>query len=166
MVLVEDECRVEYESGIQGIWHQKGKYPSIKVEQIRKAVSYYGALNLKTGKCHLRDTDWQNSKETVLFLTSLEKRYKGKKVLLIWDGAPSHRGEVKKYLSIPDKKWQLEIEYFPPYSPHLNPQEKVWKKARSKTTHNSELSFEEKTYAFFKYVKSNKFKSNFLKKYA
>lgn len=166
MVLVADECRVERESGLQHIWYQKGKYPTIRVDQKKEAVSFYGALDVKTGECHIRDSQWQSSKETVQFLIKLGRIYKGKKVLLVWDGAPSHRGEVKDFLAIKDKKWHLELMCFPPYSPDLNPQEKVWKEARKHITHNSEEEFEDKVYAFFKFIQSTKFKTNFLQKYA
>ena len=166
MVLVEDECRVERESGLQKIWYQRGRYPDIKVDQQKEAISYYGALNVKTGKCHIRDTDWQNSVETVQFLLRLERIYQGKKVLLIWDGAPWHRGKVKEYLAIGEKKWQLELMYFPPYSPDMNPQEQVWKEGRKHTTHNQEKTFKEKTWNFFNYIRKTKFKTNFLEEYA
>ena len=69
------------------------------------------------------------SKNTVDVLRGLERAYPGKEVLLLWDGAPWHRGEVRKYLAEP-QKWQLEIMYFPAYHPDLNPQEHVWKEAR------------------------------------
>ena len=166
MVLVADECRVKRESDLQSIWYKKGQYPTIKVDQKREAVSFYGALNIKTGQCHLRDSPWQRSTETVQFLIKLEGIYQGKKVLLIWDGAPSHRGKVKDYLRSTNKKWQLELMYFPAYSPDLNPQEQVWKKARKHITHNSEEEFEDKTRRFFNFIRSTKLKTNFLKKYA
>src|SRR5205807_3985618 len=99
VVLVGDECRVDKESGIKRIWYPRGEYPEIKVEQEKEAVSFYGALNVKTGKQSVRRIiGRQNSANTVLFLEQLEKEYQRMDVLLIWDGAPSHRGEVIVYL--------------------------------------------------------------------
>ena len=166
MVLVEDESKVQKESGIGSIWYQKGQYPDIKVSQEKKALSFYGALNVKTGKCHIMDSLRQKSKYTVEFLRRLENSYKGKRVLLIWDGAPWHRGEVKTYLKKEtEKKWKLEIMYFPPYSPDFNPQEHIWKEAKSKTTKNSEDDFDTKLLNFRNYIIKTKFKTNFLSKY-
>jgi len=48
--LVSDECRIQKESGITSIWYQRGKYPEIKVEQVKQALSFYGALDVKTGR--------------------------------------------------------------------------------------------------------------------
>lgn len=164
MVLVEDECRVQRKSGVKSIWYRKGTYPTIKVDQEKEGRSFYGALDVKTGRCHVWDCDKQNSKATVCFLRQLEDYYSGKHVLLIWNGAPSHRGEVKSYL-IERKQWYLELLYFPPYSPDLNPQEHVWKQAKQETTHNSEDSFDNKLYKFRQYLVHTKFTTNFLKKY-
>lgn len=166
MVLVSDESKVQKESGIKSIWYRKGKYPDIKVSGEKKALSFYGALNVTTGKCHVMDTQRQTSKYTVEFLRRLESCYPSKRVLLIWDGAPWHRGEVKKYLKREtEKKWHLEIMYFPPYSPDFNPQEHVWKETKDQTTKNSEEDFDTKLLKFRKYITKTKFKTNFLTKY-
>lgn len=165
MVLVEDECRVKRESGLKSIWYPQGQYPDIKVDQNKEAMGFYGALNVETGKEHVMPAPRQVSQYTVQFLRRLEKIYRGQKVLIIWDGAPWHRGKVRSYLKEEDKRWQLELMCFPAYSPDLNPQEGVWKQARQETTHNSELSFEDKTYNFYKYLISHRFKTNFLNKY-
>ncbi len=167
MVLVGDECRVEKESGIKSIWYPKGEYPAIEVEQEKEAVSFYGALNVKTGKQSVRRiTGRQNSANTVLFLEQLEDEYQGMDVLLIWDGAPSHRGEVKVYLRRRNKKWRIEIIYFPAYSPDLNPEEKVWKRGKANITHNNEDGFATKVNKFEQYLLQTKFNTNFLRKYS
>lgn len=165
MVLVADECRVERESGTTLVWYPKGTKTNIKVDQEKEAISFYGALNVKTGDCHVLDAPIQNSFYTVRFLRKVERMYPGKKVLLIWDGAPSHRGEVKDYLREKNKKWWLELLNFPPYSPDLNPQEPVWKEGRKYVTHNNEDGFEEKALKFYQFLVKTKFKTNFLEKY-
>jgi len=49
------------------------------------------------------------------------KKYLGKReVILIMDNAPSHKS---KDLKVPEG---IEIEYLPPYSPELNPVERVF----------------------------------------
>ena len=77
------------------IWYPKGKQPTIAVEQEKETVSFYGAVNVATGKEVVYKTVRQTSEYTVAFLRKLEKMYQSKKVLLIWDGAPWHRGKVK-----------------------------------------------------------------------
>jgi len=87
-------------------------------------------------------------------------------VLLIWDGAPSHRGKVKKYLARRNLRWHLEITYFPAYSPDLNPEEKVWKKGKQKITNNSEDDFLTKVDKFETFLLQTTFNTHFLKKYS
>lgn len=121
---------------------------------------------MKTGKCHIRDFPRQTSYHTTTFLDLLYgvyvKRQKKRKVIMIWDGAPWHRGKVKTYLK--SNKW-LELMYFPPYSPDLNPQEHIWKAGKQQVAHNSELPLEEKALRFYQYIATNRFPSNFMQKY-
>jgi DDE superfamily endonuclease len=73
VVLVEDEAKVQKEANAQGVWYPKGRQAEINVEQKKGGMSYYGALNVKTGKCHLMEFERQLSKNTVQFLKGLEK---------------------------------------------------------------------------------------------
>lgn len=174
MVLVEDEAKVQRESSLKAIWFEKGQQPIIRVDQKKEGQSFYGALDIKLGKCHLWDlAGKQNSANTVRFLRQLEDYYQGKDVLLIWDGAPSHRGEVKHYLkelhrqrrTYHKRRWKLQIMYFPPYWPKLNPQEGIWKQGKQHSTHNSEQTYQDKLYNFRQFIINTKFKTNFLNKY-
>ena len=167
MVLVEEECRVARESNVAAIWYEQGKYPEIRVDKKREGRSFYGALDVGTGQCHLQEIEGkQVSERTVEFLESLENIYAGKRVLLLWDGAPWHRGKVREYLQRTNKRCWIEILYFPPYSPDLNPQEQIWKVAKGHACHNSESSFSDKLEKFSKYIQGKTFPSNFLEKYA
>src|SRR5208283_3762414 len=97
------------------IWYEKGKYPEIQVDRKREGRSFYGALDVRTGQCPLQEiAGKQVSERTVEFLESLEGLYPGKRVLLIWDGAPWHRGKVKEYLARTHKPFWIELLYFPP----------------------------------------------------
>lgn len=109
------------------------------------------------------ETLWQNSYYTTVFLDRIRQEYLGQKILLLWDGSPVHRGKVKEYLRGKD---DIEIMYFPPYSPELNPQEHVWRETRRGVSHNHEIfKFEQLTNKFYNFLMDNTFKSNFLNKY-
>lgn len=146
------------------MWYQKGKEPVIKTTGERKKRSFYGALNLKTGKVHVHDCEWENQEETVVFLRKIRQIYPKRKILLLWDGAPWHKGNrMRQYLR---KTKNLELMRFPPYSPELNPQEHVWKNVRNNVSHNHETkNFEDLIYRFKQYMFKMNFKSSFLKKY-
>jgi transposase len=59
------------------------------------------------------------------FLRVLLRKIRGK-VLVIWDGAPIHKGQViRDYLARGAAK-RLHLERLPGYAPDLNPDEGVW----------------------------------------
>jgi hypothetical protein len=55
-----------------------------------------------------------------LFLSELAKNFNNKKVILVMDGAGWHHS---KELKIPTN---FTLLYLPPYSPELNPIERLW----------------------------------------
>ena len=63
--------------------------------------------------------------DVVRFLRHLLRQVEGR-VLVIWDGAPIHRGhEVSAFLATEEGR-RIEVEPLPGYAPELNPDEGVW----------------------------------------
>lgn len=66
-----------------------------------------------------------HSEDVVRFLRVLLRKVRGK-LLLIWDGAPIHRGQpIKDFLRRGATK-RLHLEQLPGYAPDLNPAEGIW----------------------------------------
>lgn len=126
------------ETKTKNVWYQKGQEPIIEAKRKGESINFYGALNMKTGRCSALKTGRQNSQTTIKFLKKLLKIYQNRKIFLIWDGAGWHKSkEIRQFLSETNKgKTKLELFNFPPYSPELNPQEHVWKALRQNITHN------------------------------
>lgn len=126
------------ETKTKNVWHQQGKEPIIEAKRKGESQNFYGALNMKTGKCTATAVDRQNSQTTIKFLKKLLKIYPNKKIFLIWDGAGWHKSkEIREFLSKINKgKTRLELFNFPPYCPEFNPQEHIWKALRQNVTHN------------------------------
>jgi transposase len=61
-----------------------------------------------------------------IFLDSLGKRFSRQHTLLILDGTPNHTTDE---LLIPAN---ITLEFLPPRSPDLNPQENIWDEIREK----------------------------------
>lgn len=164
--MVEDETRVEFEAREDHIWAPKGVYPQVEITQEKKAHCFFGALDVFTGEPIVHESERMVSRETVRLLEKIRSQYqrrmkKKKPVLLIWDGAPWHRGEVRKYLK--GKNW-LELMSFPPYSPELNPQEWIWKEAKKAITNNhEEEDFADLVYKFYRFITQRKFSTKMCK---
>jgi transposase len=79
-----------------------------------------------SGRLLLRVQDHAfRSPEVVRFLQHLLQHTPGK-LLVIWDGAPIHRGKpIKQFLTQGAAK-RLRLEQLPGYAPDLNPDEGIW----------------------------------------
>lgn len=156
IILCEDEMVLSSQTTLQKIWLPKGKYPKVEINQKKENRSFYGFLNMKTEKQHVYKREKQNMYITTEILKKIRKLYKDKKILILWDGAGWHRGsKVQEFIK---KDKNIETIYFPPYSPEENPQEHVWKKGRSKITHNKFIKDIDKVAdEFVNYLRKTKF---------
>ena len=92
----------------------------------REFVYAYGAVSPCAG-----DFDWKicpqmNTQRMSEFLAQVSQRYAGDFVVMIVDGASSHRA---KDLVVPEN---IRLLPLPAYSPELNPQEHLWDEIREK----------------------------------
>lgn len=63
--------------------------------------------------------------DVVRFLRLLLRKVRGK-LLVIWDGAPIHRGQPVKDFLRQGAARRLHLEQLPAYAPELNPDEGIW----------------------------------------
>ena len=65
-----------------------------------------------------------------MFLEEMSKDLGGKEVIMVMDGAGWHKSQD---LKVPTN---IQIVYLPPYSPELNPVERLWQYIKSNTIKN------------------------------
>ena len=82
------------------------------------------------------------------YLKQLSKIFKNEKIVLIMDNASFHKS---KKLKIPEN---IKIEYIPPYSPELNPQERRFEEIK-KFLKNKVFKTIEELYFHIQKSKSN-----------
>ncbi len=138
MIVAGDEASLYLQATLQVVWAAKGETPVVKVDPGRDNVHFYGAVNLQTGQEIVMRTQIMKAVTSVLFLLKLLLAYPDQKILLLWDRAPWHQGPALRDFLVTHP--QLEIFYFPPASPDLNPQEHVWKDARDQISHNHSIN--------------------------
>jgi len=100
----------------------------------RDNTHFYGALNLQTKEEIALRAPKMNAEVFALFLLKLLAAYPDQPILLLWDRAPWHRGKPIRQVLADHPR--LQVLVFPTAAPDLNPQEHVWKEARSKVSHN------------------------------
>src|SRR5215207_277622 len=147
------------------LWAQIGQTPVVRVSPQRDHVHFYGAVNLRTGHELALPTAEMTSETTAAFLRDLLLCYPTQPILLLWDRAKWHKGEAVKQV-IADYA-RLTTVFFPPASPHLNPQEHIWSQARTAVSHNHTFpTFQQLKQAFLQFLSSNLFPFAWLYKYA
>lgn len=135
VILAADEMILTTKTTTQKVWLPQGE--TVRVDVANSSIKrrqVYGFLNLKTGKEHAFKTLKQNMYTTADILKEIRGLYPKQKIVLLWDNAGWHKGSVVQEFIKQDG--HMEVIHFPKYAPEENPQEHVWKRGRSETTHN------------------------------
>lgn len=118
------------------MWAKRGSQPQVKSAPTQEKVAFSGFINPVTGVL-ITSQCLKFNYETMMnsvksFVTTLSEE---KKVLVILDNAPWHKKAVRLMCSDEEYK-QVSFLFLPPYSPELNPIERVWRITRRERTHN------------------------------
>jgi len=119
---------VPWEDDDPVIWHFPG----------RKSVGYFGAVRLRDGRgLFQKETDKFNGVRFWNFIQQLRSLSAegGRGVIVITDNAKYHHANLHKSWREAQAP-EFVLDYLPPYSPELNPIERVWKRTRRKCVHN------------------------------
>lgn len=119
-VLFFDESRFGTHSKIGHGWFKKGTRPRIKVKLGYQNFYLYSAVDHKGGESYSLIMENVNTDCMNVYLQALSTEYSLDKIALIVDGAGWHKS---KRLIIPSN---IKLIYLPPYSPELNPVERLW----------------------------------------
>lgn len=134
VILAGDEASLYLQATLMRVWSVVGQPPLIKCDGSRALTHFYGALNLLTGQETVLRTQIMNSDVSALFLQKVLAAYPHQPILLLWDRAKWHQGQAVK--DVLKANPRLEVLFFPPAAPDLNPQEHVWKATREAVSHN------------------------------
>lgn len=112
--------------------------PVVLHHPTRKSVGYFGAVRLHDGKFLLqREPARFDALTTWNFLRLLRQRSRraGRRVVVIIDDAKHHHATLHAAWRA-EQEPEFLLSYLPPYSPDLNPLERVWKLTRRLCLHN------------------------------
>ena len=114
------------------------KEPVLLHAPTRKSVGYFGAVRLRDGKfIYAREEEKFNAQSCWQFLNQLHHKSlrSAKRVVVILDNAKYHHALLHKAWR-EEVKPRFRLDFLPPYSPELNPIERVWKLTRRLCLHN------------------------------
>lgn len=116
-------------------WIRKGTDKAIETTGSRTRLNLVGGIELgKLSEAVIRQYDTVNGDTIMDFFEQLKGHYNnGSTLHVILDGAGYHRSEEVKERA---KQLNIKLHYLPPYSPNLNPIERLWKVMNEKVRNN------------------------------
>lgn len=102
----------------------------------RKSVAVCGAVCPADDRLVTFSVTPFNAETFQVFLGILLRHARpGRKIILVLDNARFHHARILQ-LWPQEHRSQIQLDFLPPYSPDLNPIERVWKLTRRLCTHN------------------------------
>lgn len=116
-------------------WIQKGIRKEVPANSGRSRINLSGVLDVISHKVLIQEDKMLNAEATISFFRKIEAAYPGKKrVHIFCDNAGYYRNKaVTEYLQIS----KIKLHFLPPYSPNLNPIERLWKWMKERVIYNT-----------------------------
>ena len=132
-----DEGRFGLMPNIGKCWALKGEKPYSEVKPSYKNFYVYASVSPFTGESFSLILPWANTEMMNIYFDKINEKYRHKRLIMIMDQAGWHKS---KDLKIPNN---IKLVYLPPYSPELNPAERLWLWLRKHVCRNRMFESEE-----------------------
>jgi transposase len=141
ILLFGDSAEVSLMPTITRCWTKVGAQRVILTPGVRAQKRWdWGAVDVVTGRTvhltHLRrnNVGFRRLLAAIARTFRLKEHPQRKVVLFVDNDRAHHAKQVRHLLAKYDGR--IRIEWLPPYSPELNPQEDIWRHLRRRVTHN------------------------------
>ena len=134
ILIFMDEATFRMVPTLTRIWAKKGSKPMIPTHDDKRKVVITGGTNPVSGKTHFYLSESASQEAALAFVKQMRRRYPDMEMVILLDGAPSHKANILKEYAKQDKK--IHLKPLPKYAPKLNIQEDIWKWLRKRITHN------------------------------
>lgn len=134
ILIFMDEATFRMVPTLTRIWAKKGSKPMIPTHDDKRKVVITGGTNPVSGKTHFYLSESASQEAALAFVKQMRRRYPDIDMVILLDGAPSHKANILKEYAKQDKK--IHLKPLPKYAPKLNIQEDIWKWLRKRITHN------------------------------
>jgi transposase len=112
------------------------KDPVVLHAPTRKSVALFGAVNIRTGQLVCMTTPVFDADTFDAFLRMLLRHGRRSRLMtVVTDNARYHHAQSSRQFLVGIRE-RLRLDFLPPYSPDLNPIERVWKLLKRHATHN------------------------------
>jgi transposase len=116
-------------------WIKKGVRREIPANTGRARLNLSGIIDVLTHNVLVQEDHTLNAESTICFFQKIEEAYpRQRKVHVFCDNAPYYRNKtVRAWLA----RSKIELHFLPPYSPNLNPIERLWKLMKERVIYNT-----------------------------
>ena len=116
-------------------WIKKGVRKEIQANTGRSRLNLSGALDVVSHNVVIQEDQTLNAESTIRFFQKIEEAYPCKgKIHIFCDNAPYYRNKTVKQYLVTSK---IILHFLPPYSPNLNPIERLWKWMKERVIYNT-----------------------------
>jgi len=151
VVVFEDEASLSNTATVSYSWSKRGEQPKICQPQRKKErKTIFGCVCPHTGELVTQVAEHGNTITFFSFLLAVVQIFHGKKVYMVLDNVRFHHAKRLKPV-LERYKHRIELIFLPPYSPDLNPVERVWWLMRKEITHNRWVKSMEQRIMDFEY---------------
>lgn len=153
-----DSVHPQHQTRLAYGWIKKGERKNIATTAKQFRLNFMGGICLNGHRFVYEQSDKINEESILSFLLKLRKKHKGHfNVHLIWDNAGYHCSKRVRAFA---EEIGIKLHYLPPYSPNLNPIERLWKIMHEHVTYNRYYEkfsdFTEAIKHFFRHVGKKK----------
>jgi transposase len=128
-----DAVHPESQSQAVSGWIKKGECKTLQTTGKQKRLHFVGALAQNSMEIMVREYETIDADAMIRFFQDLEQNQTVGRIHVILDNAAAHRNhKLTEFL----KTSRVRLHYLPPYSPNLNPIERLWKVFRQMTLYN------------------------------
>src|SRR5206468_3983221 len=129
-IVFQDESGVSQRPPVRRTWAPRGETPvlihAFNWAKLSLAVGLAFRWDFRRSGLFFQTRPGSYNDVTLIgFLNELQDHFRGRRLLLIWDGLPSHKSRNMTAYLATQRSW-LTIERLPGYAPELNPTELVW----------------------------------------
>ena len=136
MVVFSDAVHPEHQSRPAHGWFPKAQKMALKATSGRKRLNIQGALDLESFQFTFVEGEKINAHTTQQMLEKLEAKNPTMTAIHVFlDNARYHHAKVLQPW-LESSKRRVRLHFLPPYSPHLNPIERLWGVMHKWVTHN------------------------------
>lgn len=132
-----DECHFQQHGSRCIMWvPPEDKDPILPHAPTRRQMGMFGAVRLSNGQLVTQRQPRLNAETFLEFLKKLLRHRRRSRIMVIVldNSRYHHASDLDPWLS--RHRETLRLEFLPPYSPELNPIERVWKLTRKLCVHN------------------------------